>query len=93
MPPKAAGKVAKKSEGKTRKDPDAPKKPLSAFMIFSKENRPRIKEENPDASFGEIGKLLGAAWRELSEKEKQVYNDKADEDKARYDQEVASYQG
>ncbi|KAJ3008305.1 hypothetical protein HKX48_008657, partial [Thoreauomyces humboldtii] len=39
------GKVVKK------KDPNAPKKALSGFMIFSQENRARIKEENPDATF------------------------------------------
>jgi len=27
------------------------KKPLSGFMLFSKENRPKIKEENPDITF------------------------------------------
>ncbi|KAI8923664.1 high mobility group box domain-containing protein [Entophlyctis helioformis] len=94
MPPKVTKKTedgAKRTRAK--KDPNAPKKPLSAFMIFSQENRAKIKEDNPEASFGEIGKLLGAAWRELSEKGKQVYNEKAEEDKGRYERDVASYQG
>jgi hypothetical protein len=39
---------------KAKKDPNAPKKGLSAFMIYSKENRARIKEENPEASFGTL---------------------------------------
>ncbi|EGF79601.1 hypothetical protein BATDEDRAFT_89692 [Batrachochytrium dendrobatidis JAM81] len=89
----AGTKVAKRGDDKkkSRKDPDAPKRPLSAFMIFSKENRPRIREENPDASFGDLGKLLGAAWRELNDKDKQVYTDKADEDKGRYEREMSTY--
>jgi len=31
-----------------------------------------MKEENPDASFGELGKLLGAAWKELDEADRCV---------------------
>ncbi|KAJ3072069.1 Non-histone chromosomal protein 6 [Quaeritorhiza haematococci] len=46
-------KVSKKAGGKKKKDPNAPKKALSAFMIFSQENRKIVKEENPNASFGE----------------------------------------
>ena len=41
-------------------------------MFFSQEERPRMKEENPDASFGELGKLLGAAWKELDETDRCV---------------------
>jgi hypothetical protein len=61
-------KVAKK----TKKDPNAPKKGLSAYMIFSQENRQKVKDENPKATFGEMGKLLGAKWKETSEKDKEV---------------------
>jgi hypothetical protein len=42
-------------------------------MLFSKENRAKVKEENPDITFGGIGKKLGEMWRELSEKEKAAY--------------------
>lgn len=44
-------KVAAKS-GKKKKDPNAPKRPLSAFMLFSQDKRASIKEENPDVTFG-----------------------------------------
>eukprot|EP00455_Lapot_gusevi_P041654 TRINITY_DN4857_c0_g1_i4.p1 TRINITY_DN4857_c0_g1~~TRINITY_DN4857_c0_g1_i4.p1 ORF type:complete len:213 (-),score=90.51 TRINITY_DN4857_c0_g1_i4:100-738(-) len=52
-------------------------KPLTAFMIFSKDNRSRIKDENPDASFGELSKLVGEEWRNLDSKTKKKYEDKA----------------
>jgi len=41
-------------------------------MFFVTDYRDRIKEENPDVSFGEVGKLLGAKWKELSDAEKKV---------------------
>ncbi|KAJ3288646.1 Non-histone chromosomal protein 6 [Borealophlyctis nickersoniae] len=89
-----AGGPASDSKRKTRakKDPNAPKKPLSGFIIFSNENRQRIKEENPSAEFRDMGRLLGAAWKELSDAEKEVYNKKKEEDKKRYEREVAAYQ-
>ena len=42
--------------------------------------RPKIKEENPKASFGKIAKITGKKWRELSEEEKQVWKDKANQE-------------
>lgn len=41
-------------------------------MFFCKENRERLKEENPDVGFGELGKLLGSRWSGMDEQEKKV---------------------
>ena len=41
--------------------------------MFSKENRQKVKDENPDITFGQIGKKLGEMWRALSDKEKEEY--------------------
>lgn len=40
-----------------KKDPNAPKRNMSAYFIYSQEMRPVIKEEHPDASFGETAKV------------------------------------
>eukprot|EP00960_Hanusia_phi_P028478 747424-Hanusia_phi.AAC.4 len=55
-----------------------PKKPLSAYMLFSNHMRPDVKKANPSASFGEIAKLIGAKWRDLSENEKKKWKDLED---------------
>ena len=52
--PPADFKAAKKGKGKKKKDPNAPKRGQSSFMFFSNEVRSKVKEENPDFSFGEI---------------------------------------
>ncbi|KAL3805487.1 hypothetical protein ACHAWO_002997 [Cyclotella atomus] len=52
------------------------KKPLTGYMLFAKETRPEIIKENPDMSFGEVGKELGARWRALSEAEKAEWKNK-----------------
>ncbi|KAI0044197.1 hypothetical protein FA95DRAFT_1562501 [Auriscalpium vulgare] len=60
-------------------------------MFFSQDWRERIKTENPDASFGEVGKLLGAKWKELDESEKKPYVEQATRDKSRAEAEKADY--
>ncbi|KAI9258214.1 high mobility group box domain-containing protein, partial [Phascolomyces articulosus] len=77
----------KKKRGK--KDPNAPKRGLSAYMFFSQENRTKVQQDNPDAAFGQIGKILGERWKDMSEEEKKPYQDKADADKKRYEAEKA----
>lgn len=41
-------------------------------MFFVQDYRERIKTENPEATFGDVGKLLGIKWREMNENEKKV---------------------
>ena len=41
-------------------------------MVFSRDIRPFVLEEHPDASFGEIGRRIGERWRSATEGEKAV---------------------
>ncbi|CAF9905511.1 MAG: High mobility group nhp1 [Gomphillus americanus] len=83
----------KADSGKKKKDPNAPKRGLSAYMFFANEQRENVREENPNISFGQVGKVLGERWKALSESERRPYEDKAKADKERYDAEKASYAG
>lgn len=76
---------------KAKKDPLAPKRGMSAFMLFSNEQRNKIKAENPEATFGEVGRKVGEAWKALNDKQKQVYVKKAEQDKKRYEDELQKY--
>ncbi|KAJ7737913.1 high mobility group box domain-containing protein [Mycena maculata] len=88
---KAAEKADKPARGKGKKDPNAPKRALSAYMFFSQDWRERIKAENPEAGFGEVGKLLGAKWKELDDEEKKPYIEQAAKDKTRAEDEKTAY--
>ena len=44
---------------KKKKDPNAPKQPLSAYFIFSSEERLKVKNEHPSYSICEVAKELG----------------------------------
>lgn len=60
-----------------KKDPNAPKRPPSAFFLFCSEHRPKIKSEHPGLSIGDTAKKLGEMWSEQSAKDKQPYEQKA----------------
>ena len=59
--PKAAKPAAAKKEKKV-KDPNAPKKPLGAYMFFCADKRPDIRKAHPTWTLPEVAKALGEAW-------------------------------
>ena len=72
-----AKKNTEKAEKKTKvaKTPgETPKRALSPYILFCTERRAAVKAANPSATFGELGKLLGALWGTLDEKGRAVRN-------------------
>ena len=80
----------KKKKGGT-KDPNKPRKPASAYIHFTNSYRDMIKEQNPNASLGEISKMLGGIWQELESNDKLPFEKKYEEDKNRYKEEMNRY--
>ncbi|XP_054754664.1 high mobility group protein 1 homolog [Lytechinus pictus] len=74
-----------------RKDPDAPKRNLSAFFIFSGEHRASIKSVHPNWSVGDIAKELAVRWRSMGANDKVKYENGAAKDKERYIKAMAEY--
>ncbi|RAL15410.1 high-mobility group nucleosome-binding protein [Aspergillus homomorphus CBS 101889] len=89
-------KVTRKTKGRgverKKKDPNAPKRGLSAYMFFANDNREKVREDNPGISFGQVGKMLGERWKALNDTDRRPYEEKAAADKKRYEDEKASYQ-
>jgi len=75
-----------------KKAPKGPKKPLSPYVFYSKEQRPLVKAEHPELAFGDIGKFIAQQWKELSNEDKQKYQELADQDKQRYKLELVELQ-
>jgi hypothetical protein len=86
------GKGGKVEKRKSKKDPNAPKRGLSAYMFFANEQRENVRAENKDISFGQVGKILGERWKALNDKQRAPYEAKAAADKKRYEDEKAAYQ-
>jgi hypothetical protein len=61
-----------------------PVKTRSAYIFFCKERRPALKEELPEANATEIVQQLGVEWRRMGPEERLPYEQKRDEDGARF---------
>merc|ERR1712241_1533642 len=76
---------------KKKKDPNAPKQPLSAYFIFSSEERQKVKALHPNYSICEVAKELGRRWADMAPEVKQRFQQMAEEGRQKYDQEMAAY--
>ena len=88
-------KIQKPTKKKTKKvkDPLKPKRGQTAYFIWLGENRSRIKSElGDDTKVGPIAKEAGRQWKELSDEEKEPFQEKSKEDRARYQKEMESYE-
>lgn len=74
------GEKKKKKEDKDREkhEKDKPKKKnTTAYQVFCKEYRVNINAEQPGLVFGELSKKLAEVWKQLPEKDKLVWRQKA----------------
>uniref|UniRef100_A0AAR2M429 FACT complex subunit SSRP1 n=1 Tax=Pygocentrus nattereri TaxID=42514 RepID=A0AAR2M429_PYGNA len=93
-PPKKAKIVKEKKtrkKEKKMKDSSAPKRPMSAYMLWLNSSRERIKAENPGISVTEISKKAGEMWKQLSKDKKEEWEGKAEEAKKEYERAMKEY--
>ncbi|KIH45045.1 HMG box [Ancylostoma duodenale] len=72
-----------------KKDPKAPKRALSAYMLWLSENRAKLAK--PGMSVVEVAKAAGAEWAKVADKSK--WEKLAAKEKKRYEKEMAAYKG
>eukprot|EP00934_Nitzschia_sp_Nitz4_P005126 Nitzschia sp. Nitz4//scaffold286_size23798//19800//21261//NITZ4_008455-RA/size23798-snap-gene-0.3-mRNA-1//1//CDS//3329545753//5116//frame0 len=76
---------------RAKKDPSAPKRPMSAFLYFSQGRRQEIKDQNPTMKNTEVSRLLGELWRNASEEERQPHIDREKQEREKYKVAIAQW--
>jgi len=70
---------AEKNAHLTETEVPKKKRKPSSYLCFSMEHRKKVIEEEPNLSLGDVSKKCGAAWKNLSDEEKETWKKKAAE--------------
>lgn len=86
------GSTKKLKGAPTVKDPNAPRRPTTAYLLFCQQNRDKLRAANPGMAFLDVTKELGQQWTQLDEEERQRFTLEAEKDRERYVKEFQEYQ-
>ena len=92
----SGGTSKTKSDSKNKnknkfKDPNAPRRSLSAYIHFCSANRDAIFETPTQLKKSDVAKTFAEKWRNLSLDERIPFEELARKDKARFEREMAVY--
>eukprot|EP00957_Ditylum_brightwellii_P004061 308543-Ditylum_brightwellii.AAC.1 len=67
---------------KDKRDPRAPKRNMSAYLLYQNAMRETFKAQNPGMTFGQLAKYTSAMYAEMAQNEKDAWHARAEADKA-----------
>ncbi|KAG7664572.1 NHP10 [[Candida] subhashii] len=80
-----------KKQPKVR-DPDLPKRPTNAYLLFCEQEKERIKHQNEEAGVtSDLSRSMTDAWKHLNDEERKPYYKLYEDDKLRYQREMEVY--
>uniref|UniRef100_A0A8D2MAK2 FACT complex subunit SSRP1 n=1 Tax=Zonotrichia albicollis TaxID=44394 RepID=A0A8D2MAK2_ZONAL len=81
----------KQPESKKGKDPNAPKRPMSAYMLWLNASREKIKSDHPGISITDLSKKAGELWKAMSKEKKEEWDRKAEDARRDYEKAMKEY--
>lgn len=95
LSPAEKKKMSKRAKKMARKaaDPNAPKRPPSAYLVFQNEVRGDMRKRHPDLPYGELLGKVSEAWKALPEADKKIYQDNTDEEMRKWKEEKETREG
>jgi hypothetical protein len=79
------------SKKRSQKDPNAPKRPMSAFLSYSNCKRSQVKAQNQDVGNAEISRMLAKMWKEAPAEERKDHIDKEFKLRQKYKTAIAEW--
>ncbi|KAJ2891263.1 non-histone protein, partial [Coemansia aciculifera] len=76
-------------KSRSDKDPNAPKRPPNAFVLYCQNERPSVKSAGTTMNSGDLTRALAETWKNLAKDERQKYFDLYEREMDRYHQEYA----
>jgi hypothetical protein len=60
---------------RSQKDPNAPKRPMSAFLSYSNSKRAQVKKDHSDIGNAEVSRILATMWKDAPEEDRKFHID------------------
>jgi hypothetical protein len=84
-----AGRMKRRRNSDKKKDPNAPKRPLTSFLLYSADHRTDVRKKlstkfEGKVLTGEVGRELGRMWKLLPKSEQKPYIDAAEKAMKKY---------
>lgn len=89
--PELTANGKKKRKPREKKDPNQPKRPTSAYLLFQNEVRKYYQDQNPGKSYNEVLNQISRSWKELSEDKKDVYKKRVEAERVVYEERMREY--
>lgn len=52
-------------------------KVVTGYILYSREVRKQVVQNNPESTFGDISRIVGSEWKSLPTNEKQMWEERA----------------